>query len=587
MENLNQNWLDVQYEAIEGIRSAILLTVDPIQKSFRTTARCPIDSKESAELIPIAQIALKQRHRTINSGVKETELNDSCFDYLALPIVLNDQLIAVVAVKMIHGSEEEQNQVANTLEASSKSLALSGTANKPPEDFYPEVVRLIAASLEQDTYQAALTALIAQLSTSIGYERASIGILKRHRIQVIALSNNAQFDPRSQLIQAISNVMEEAIDQDSIIVYPPNDTSNFNIHRAHLELSRRFGTGSICTIPLTHDGLIYGALALERSEENPFALETVRLCEQAMALVAPVLELKRQEDQWLITKVFESGKTFASGLFGLKHLGLKLAAILVATTITLASVFDGDFRVNADAVLEGKIQRDIAAPIEGYIETALFRAGDTVSKGDILATLDDKDLKLEHLKLSSQRKQLLREYREAMAEGNRVKVRVLNAQTEQTNAKIELINEQLLRTEIIAPFDGIIIEGDLSQSLGSPVERGDRLFKIAPLEGYRTVLNVDERLISYVTKGKSGHLALASMPGKLLPFVVEKITVVANTEQGHNAFRVEADLQDTPAVLRPGMEGVGKIDAGRAKLIWIWTHELVDWLRLWLWAWWP
>jgi hypothetical protein len=32
---------------------------------------------------------------------------------------------------------------------------------------------------------------------------------------------------------------------------------------------------------------------------------------------------------------------------------------------------------------------------------------------------------------------------------------------------------------------------------------------------------------------------------------------------------------------------VGKITIDRRKLIWIWTHELVDWLRLKLWAWWP
>ena len=31
-----------------------------------------------------------------------------------------------------------------------------------------------------------------------------------------------------------------------------------------------------------------------------------------------------------------------------------------------------------------------------------------------------------------------------------------------------------------------------SQLLGSPVERGDTLFKIAPLSGYRIILKVDE-----------------------------------------------------------------------------------------------
>jgi hypothetical protein len=31
------------------------------------------------------------------------------------------------------------------------------------------------------------------------------------------------------------------------------------------------------------------------------------------------------------------------------------------------------------------------------------------------------------------------------------------------------------------------------------------------------------------------------------------------------------------------MEGVGKIEAGERTLLWIWTHRLVDWVRV---AWW-
>jgi len=35
------------------------------------------------------------------------------------------------------------------------------------------------------------------------------------------------------------------------------------------------------------------------------------------------------------------------------------------------------------------------------------------------------------------------------------------------------------------------------------------------------------------------------------------------------------------------MEGVGKIKIDRRKLIWVWTHKGIDWLRLQLWKWWP
>jgi hypothetical protein len=32
------------------------------------------------------------------------------------------------------------------------------------------------------------------------------------------------------------------------------------------------------------------------------------------------------------------------------------------------------------------------------------------------------------------------------------------------------------------------------------------------------------------------------------------------------------------------MEGVGKVEVDERKLVWIWSHTLVDRARLWLWA---
>jgi hypothetical protein len=35
------------------------------------------------------------------------------------------------------------------------------------------------------------------------------------------------------------------------------------------------------------------------------------------------------------------------------------------------------------------------------------------------------------------------------------------------------------------------------------------------------------------------------------------------------------------------MEGVAKVEVGERKLWWVWTHTLVDWLRLATWRWLP
>ena len=154
-------------------------------------------------------------------------------------------------------------------------------------------------------------------------------------------------------------------------------------------------------------------------------------------------------------------------------------------------------------------------------------------------------------------------------------------------AQLALVDEQIGRTRLVAPFDAVIVKGDLSQSLGAAVERGNVLFELAPLDTYRIIMKVDERGIADVAVGQTGRLALNSMPNEAIDLVVEKITPVSVVDQGRNFFRVEATAKGALEKLRPGMEGVGKIHVDERKLLWIWTHKLVHWVRMWIWSWWP
>jgi len=119
------------------------------------------------------------------------------------------------------------------------------------------------------------------------------------------------------------------------------------------------------------------------------------------------------------------------------------------------------------------------------------------------------------------------------------------------------------------------------------VETGDVLFEVAPLDAYRVMLHVDERDIGQLEVGQAGELILTAMPDRRFEFTVSKITPVSVSEEGENRFVVEARLAEISDELRPGMEGFGKVRVGRRKLIWIWTHPLIDWVRLRAWSWWP
>lgn len=582
-KKFSQQWLEIVCSMLPDVKSAIFMMPDKKSKQLRPLAKWPENLKKISGYAPVVKYALKKRQQICFA--KAITTGQQSFDLFALPVFIQSKLLGVLVVNIKHQPVSRHKAIFNSLKRSIKWLRLATPSQTQSDDFYSRVVALMASCFEQSGYQQGLLSMVTELTRTFNCERVAFAEYRGHHSHLAALSNSAGFDDRSNLIQKISAAMDEAIEQDNAIIYP--DPNSKLIQRAHLELARKFGTGSICTLPLLHNNKIFGAISLLRSEQNPFDNETLELCQQTFSLITPYLALQHEQEKNLFFKAGTAIKKQLQTIFGLRHLKLKLIAITASLLIIMSSLIEGDFRVSADAVLEGKIQRVVAAPFSGYLLSAAVRAGDIVHQGDVMASLNDSDIQLQMTKLKGELQKARREYREAQSTRDLVKVRVINAQINQARAEIELTRQQLERINLSAPFDGVIIEGDLTQSLGSPVERGDTLFKIAPLEGYRIILKVDERQISYIKQQQTGTLVLPSLSEHDFPLIIEKITVAAKADDGANIFRVEASLNDSTDLLRPGMQGVGKINVGRARLIWIWTHEITEWLRLWFWSWLP
>ncbi len=212
------------------------------------------------------------------------------------------------------------------------------------------------------------------------------------------------------------------------------------------------------------------------------------------------------------------------------------------------------------------------------------RAGDSVTQGQILATLDNRDLLLQQEKWLSEREKHSKEYQEALAIRDRSKVSVLIARIAQTDAQLHQIEEQLQHTQLRAPFNSLLISGDWSRALGAPIERGQLLFEIVPAEGYRVALQVNDHEVSNIASGQIANLRLARLPDESIQLAVSRILPLSIAAQGSNQFRVETEITNELAGLRPGMQGIAKINIGRASILKVWTASSVNRLRLWAWS---
>lgn len=579
-------WLDIQCRAFDGVIRGVVILRGADTASLAPVATWPEGIEGSPKLAAAVESALAERRVIVHGAKRGARRQDPVF--IAHPVLVDDELCGAVALEVEGRTESALRDLVQRLgwglgwlEALSRRKTFTSKAQ------LVTVLELIATSLHHDRFAAAATAVATELATIFGCERVSIGFMKGRHIYVRALSHSAAFGKKTNLVRALEGAMDEAADQLATVVFPPRKGGPFQVTRAHAELAQQQGTGAVCTIPLTTGETVLGAMVMELPTGAEFDVRMVELCEHAALLVGPVLDVKRREDRWLAQKAVDSVATHWRQLVGPRHVALKLWTSIAAVTIVFFAIAEGDYQITADATLEGRVQRAITAALPGYIAEAGVRAGDIVRKGDMLASIDDRDLRLERLKLVSQRGQRSSEFSQALAEHQRARVNVLQAQLAQVEAQIALVEEQLSRTRVLAPFDAVVVKGDLSQSLGAPVERGNVLFELAPLDTYRVIMKVDERDITSVAVGQGGQLALTSMPREEIPLLVEKITPVSVTDQGRNYFRVEAAAKGAIEKLRPGMEGVGKIQVERRKLVWIWTHKLVHWVRMWIWSWWP
>ncbi len=524
----------------------------------------------------------------VNAAQPVSAISSTSF-LITSPLLIERQLHGAISIEFKNDPAVKNQDFLKNVETAIKWLQFL-SSNNVGDSGSPGnaglALQITARALSQDSSAEAATSVVTELATRLSCERVSIGFREGRELKLYALSHSARYESRQNLIKRIEAAIEEAVDQKETLFYPATDKSTFML-QAHDELAKNHGGSFICTVPLIHHGQVTGGVIFERNSAAPaFTPETIELCEQLAALFAPILEFRRLNDRPLSEKTRELLKSAASGVFGSGHLGLKfVVAVSVLAVMTLTMV-QWNYKVSANSVLEGTVERVITAPEEGYIKDAPARPGDLVSAKQTLATLDDRDLKLEKLKWSGKQKQIRKEYREALAGRDRSQIGILRTQLDQAQAQLEILEKKLERTVINAPIGGVIVSGDFTRALGSPVERGQIMYKVSPLDHYRVLLDVDESDVAELSVGMKGELTLSAAAEDSFEIVVDKITPVSEAGDGANYFQVEASLVETPQFLRPGMQGVSKIEIGERRLLWVWTHKLVDWLRLKLWAWW-
>ncbi len=577
LESIVRSWLPYQCEMIPRVtRGFVALGTGSADAAMRPTVAWPDAGSATDTMIATARLATARGSTVVRgeTGSAEGELLN-----VASPLLVDGEPVGVVSLQVAQ-SAGQQRAVTQLLAWGTGWLqALVETESLASRQRFGALRAVLAAG--ERASSEAFQELAARLPDLVGCARASVGARVAGAMRVQAISGAGRPRRQAELVRRIEAVMEEALAQDATVVCHRSEQdveAAEPVAAAALAVER--GSGAVCCVLARSLGEVVGAIVLERTAPERFDARSVELTETTATLLGPLVDVRRRETLSPIGRLWRAARSGDGARRRAASAGLAIAA-LVSLAIPLPH------RVTATASIESAETRALVAPQDGFLASAPHRAGARVERGAVLATLDDGALTLESRKLEAERDQLRKEHRGALVGGDRARTRILEARLAQTEAGLALARTRLERTRVEAPFDGLIVSGDLSQALGAPVDEGAVLFQIAPASGHRAVLAVDERDISSVRAAQPAKLVLAAAPGVELGLRVALVTPVSAVHDGRNSYRVEALIDGPPAGLRPGMTGIAKIEVGERSLGRILAGPLLDRLRLLTWRWVP
>ena len=570
------------------VRQAIVAVGDPESNKYGRAATYGATGEVDLVLAKSAERAMQLRRPVSQPGDGPAA---AC--HMAYPIILSDKLYGVVALEMAPSAALQFDLVLRLAQWGIAWFARVLQVQRPPSHAEADGQALQSGALRLcasgATAAAAMEAAATYLADQLHLQKLSIGLRRQLNTRLLAMSHGGFGKVRNDYIAAVEAAMDEAVDADATIVHPVPADAAAMPHAAHARLCRIHECGWALSIPLDLPYTGDSDAALVVTAEGPDDLPpgmSERLAD-IVGVIGPLIVARLRDERSISVRMLdEAGRLWPSQWSS----GTAKAAIaFAAAALLIGSLFviPAEYRINARASIEGATKRAVVVPFDGYIAEATARPGDRVSRGAILARLDNRELTLQKLDLEGKLGETRRQIDEAIGMRDVAKANILTARREAFEAELAVITDNLTRTALTAPFDAYVVSGDKTQSIGAPARRGDVAYEISPLDGFRIEIQVPQTDFDEVKIGQEGRLLLSSLPYESFPLRLTRITPVATARDGETVFRVDGELLEAKPEVRIGMQGVARIGVGQRSLAWIWGHAALDWLRLKVWEWIP
>lgn len=346
---------------------------------FHRAAIWPERAIPDAALGEAIDMALAQRRPIVKSGfVAENAARCA----VASPVIDGKRLIGAVALRLQVRAELDLRTVMHDISWALPALvqqiaARTGEEREAQAEQVRSALELLGNVLEQPQFQVACNSAVTELADALDCDRVSLGFRRRTTTRVAAMSHSGNFVRKLELIQQISDTMDEAIDQRATIALPDHGGNPLLITAAHERLaSVLVERGDIVTA---------GHLVAELSSD--IERLTVRLLElraedfstiDAMTARLDYLQSQLDRQQSLVDRGVGTAQTLEAALTEVATSKGQLDKARIDHQIALQEL------ERARAELD---QRRIVSPIDGVVTEVTLRQGEYLHPEAHVATI--------------------------------------------------------------------------------------------------------------------------------------------------------------------------------------------------------
>ena len=430
-------------------------------------------------------------------------------------------------------------------------------------------VELVSRLHSADSLQEACERLVKILQKHCQADHVVVGQLLRQDsgIRVMADSRSESSAVPIETTRAAEVTLQESLIRGGTSVWPPAPNRRHSMC-CHRQYAQTVDAKHFVTMPISlSDGKTWGAILV--AFIRPADPVTMSFLAATAEPIAGVLHLFQRAQKG---RIHQAACDFFCEA---KRNRRKTVVWIVAAVICLLMV-PMRYKIKADCQLEPTHKHFVAAPFDTRLSECLVRPGDVVQKGETIARLDGREIRWELAAVNAELQRAVRQRAGHVVAHESGEAKLIAHEIEHLESRQQLLEDRIAQLEICSPADGVIVSGDLTDSVGAPLTVGQTLIEVASLENMVAEIAIPETEVGLVKSTQDVSVQLHALGGQKLPTRVAAVHPRSESRDQQNVFIAEAVLDnvesqngDAATELRPGMKGTARIASVYRPIGWI------------------